>query len=209
MESIMSRQSGFTIVELMIVLAIVGILITVAIPSFRDQMERRRLIGAAELVYVGELELEEGRLDKTGNRGADRDKFKDAIDFVGWYTYDLERPDSNVTAMIGDPGHRWMTAQGSYPWLDPEIKRSVYGTAVLELWQTEGGVFDQGQPEPSWEPDGTLTLEFDTCSTATATYDIPSANVSGTIPLERIALDNVRRCYELDRNRWGTPSEPN
>ncbi|MCF6288505.1 MAG: transglycosylase SLT domain-containing protein [Proteobacteria bacterium] len=23
----------------------------------------------------------------TGNRGADRDKFKDAIDFVGWYTY--------------------------------------------------------------------------------------------------------------------------
>ena len=51
MESIMSRQSGFTIVELMIVLAIVGILITVAIPSFRDQMERRRLIGAAELVY--------------------------------------------------------------------------------------------------------------------------------------------------------------
>jgi hypothetical protein len=25
-------------------------------------------------------------IEKSGNRGADRDKFKDAIDFVGWYT---------------------------------------------------------------------------------------------------------------------------
>ena len=128
--------------------------------------------------------------------------------FLSWFTYDVERPDPTVTAILGDPGHRWMTAQGPYPWLDPEIKMSVYGTAVLELWQTEGGVFDQKEPVPAWEPDGTLTLEFDTCSTATVTYDIPSANVSGTIPIERIALDNVRRCYELDRIRWGVPDQP-
>lgn len=125
--------------------------------------------------------------------------------FLSWFTYDVERPDPSVVAILADPGHRWMTAQGPYPWLDPNIKMSVYGTAVLELWQTEGGVFDQKEPVPTWEPDGTLTLEFDTCSTATATYEIPSANVSGTIPIERIALDNVRRCYELDRIRWGVP----
>jgi hypothetical protein len=129
--------------------------------------------------------------------------------FLSWFTYDLERPDSSIQSMLGDPGHRWLTAQGPYPWLDPEIKMSVYGTAVLELWLTEGGVFDQAEPLPTWEPDGTLTLEFDTCSTAMATYDIPSVNAVGTIPLERLAFDNVRRCYELDRIRWGTPNEPN
>jgi hypothetical protein len=129
--------------------------------------------------------------------------------FLSWFTYDLERPDSSSPSMLGDPGHRWLTAQGPYPWLDPEIKMSVHGTAVLELWLTEGGVFDQAEPLPAWEPDGTLTLEFDTCSTAMATYDIPSVNAVGTIPLERLAFDNVRRCYELDRIRWGTPNEPN
>lgn len=25
-------------------------------------------------------------IDKSGNKGADRDKFKDAVDFIGWYT---------------------------------------------------------------------------------------------------------------------------
>lgn len=128
--------------------------------------------------------------------------------FLSWFTYDVERPDPSVNVILGEPGHRWLTAQGPYPRIDPENETSVYGTAVLELWRTEGGIFDQGEPEPTWEPDGTLTLEFDTCSTALATYDIPSANVSGTIPLERIALDNVRRCYELDRIRWGAPDQP-
>ena len=127
--------------------------------------------------------------------------------FLSWFTYDVERPDPSVTAILGDPGHRWLTAQGAYPWIDPGTKMRVYGTAVLELWRTEGGVFDQGLPEPIWQPEGTLTLEFDTCSTATGTYDIPSAHVSGTIPLERVALDNVRRCYELDRIRWGVPDK--
>lgn len=42
---------GFTIVELMIVVVIVAILASMAIPSFQSMIERRRLIGAAESVY--------------------------------------------------------------------------------------------------------------------------------------------------------------
>ena len=47
----MWRLRGFTIVELMIVLIIVAILASMAIPSFQSMIERRRLIGAAESVY--------------------------------------------------------------------------------------------------------------------------------------------------------------
>ncbi len=44
-------QGGFTIVELMTVIVIAGVLATLAIPSFRDMLERRRLEGQAnELV---------------------------------------------------------------------------------------------------------------------------------------------------------------
>lgn len=126
--------------------------------------------------------------------------------FLSWFTYDVERPDPTVEAILGDPGHRWLTAQGPYPYLDPDIKMSVPKTAELDVWITEGGVFDSGEPQPTWEPDGIMFLEFATCSTATLTYEIPSISATGTIPLERVALDNVRRCYELDRNRYREPT---
>jgi len=32
--------------------------------------------------------------------------------FVAWFTFDTERPPEDVTAQLGDPGHRWLTAQG-------------------------------------------------------------------------------------------------
>ena len=47
----MLQSKGFTIVELMIVVIIVAILASLAIPSFQSMIERRRLIGAAEAVY--------------------------------------------------------------------------------------------------------------------------------------------------------------
>lgn len=43
----MRRNSGFTMIELMVIVAIVGILIAVAAPSFTESMARRSLEGAA------------------------------------------------------------------------------------------------------------------------------------------------------------------
>ena len=64
---------------------------------------------------------------------------------------------------------------------------------------TEGGVFDSTQPVPTTDQDGdgTLTIEFAGCNEAIATYEITSLDISGEIPLERTALDNVPLCELL------------
>ena len=43
----MRRNSGFTMIELMVIIAIVGILVAVAAPSFTESMAKRSLEGAA------------------------------------------------------------------------------------------------------------------------------------------------------------------
>ena len=32
--------------------------------------------------------------------------------FLAWFTFDTERPPQDVSAILGDPGHRWFTALG-------------------------------------------------------------------------------------------------
>jgi len=107
--------------------------------------------------------------------------------FVGWFTYDVERPPADVTAILGDPGHRWLTAFGSYSG----------DTATLDIELTQGGIFDSGDPAPTQGPDGTMTVTFTSCSEGTVTFNIPSVPVSGTIPITRVANDNVPVCEAL------------
>ena len=110
--------------------------------------------------------------------------------FVAWFTYDTERPPEDVTAMLGEPGHRWLTAQGPYEG----------DTANLTIFVTEGGVFDSAEPATSTdlEGDGILTLEFADCSEGLVSYEITSLGISGEIPIQRIAPDNISLCESLD-----------
>jgi len=108
--------------------------------------------------------------------------------FMAWFTYDTERPPEDVMAFLGEPGHRWLTAQGEY----------VENVAALEISMASGGVFDSPEPEPITEPDGEIMLEFSTCNSGTVTYDIPSIDRQGVVPIERIVLDNVPLCYMLN-----------
>jgi len=109
--------------------------------------------------------------------------------FVAWFTYDTERPPEDVTALLGEPGHRWLTAQGPY---DED-------TANLTIFMTEGGVFDAAKPVPSRDPAGygTMTLEFADCATGLVNYEITSLGISGEIPIQRIVPDNVPLCETL------------
>lgn len=104
--------------------------------------------------------------------------------FLAWFTYDTALPDENDTANLGNAGQRWMTALGSYS----------ENQAVLDIYQSEGGLFDMSAPKPSETKDGTVIVEFTSCNSGTITYDIPSINREGVIPIQRIALDNVDLC---------------
>jgi len=108
--------------------------------------------------------------------------------FVAWFTYDTERPPEDVTAFLGEPGHRWLTAQGAYE----------ENIAQLEVYETSGGIFDSPLPETVIDPDGEMTLEFSTCNAGILTYDVASVDRQGVVPIERITLDNVPLCYLLN-----------
>jgi len=109
--------------------------------------------------------------------------------FLAWFTFDTERPPEDVTAILGEPGHRWLTAQGPY---DGD-------TATLTIFVTEGGVFDSPEPaaETDLDGDGTMTLEFADCENGLVNYHIESLGISGSFPIERITPDNVPLCETL------------
>jgi hypothetical protein len=111
--------------------------------------------------------------------------------FLAWFTFDTQRPPEDVTALLGDPGQRWLTAQGPYGG----------DTANLTIFVTEGGVFDSASPSASTDPagDGTLTLEFADCAEGMVTYAITSLGISGEIPIQRISLDNVPFCESFEQ----------
>jgi hypothetical protein len=104
--------------------------------------------------------------------------------FLGWFTYDTERPAGGAPSNLGEPGHRWLTAFGSY----------AGDHAELDIELTEGGVFNSSEPAITQSLDGTIDLDFAGCNAATVTYDITSIGRQGSIPIQRLSLDNVERC---------------
>jgi len=108
--------------------------------------------------------------------------------FLSWFTYDTERPDENVPSNLGDPGHRWMTAFGPYDG----------SQAVLKIDIAEGGIFNSGIPKPTHKRDGTIKVDFTDCSTGVVSFNIPSIGQQNAIPIERITLDLVPLCEQLD-----------
>ena len=108
--------------------------------------------------------------------------------FLAWFTYDVERPPPSVTAILGEPGHRWLTAFGDYSG----------DTAVLDIEITEGGVFNSATPAVTQHADGTITVTFTDCTSGTVEYEIESLSLTGTVPIQRIANDNVVICEAQD-----------
>ena len=109
--------------------------------------------------------------------------------FLSWFTFDLERPDEDITAMLGEPGHRWVTAFGAWEG----------NTVSLDVELTSGGIFDSAEPLVEQQSNyGTITIVFHDCNNATLTYDFPTLGLMGTIELTRVTEDNVVLCEELN-----------
>jgi hypothetical protein len=105
---------------------------------------------------------------------------------LSWFTYDNVRPNEDVTANLGEPGHRWLNAVGA-----------ISGNqAVMNISYGEGGIFDS-PTEVTEVSDGTIILTFSDCSTGTVEYDIPSINQQGVVPIQRISGDNIALCETL------------
>ena len=110
--------------------------------------------------------------------------------FLSWFTFEAERPPEDLTAVLGEPGHRWITATGPYSG----------DTATLDITETRGGVFDR--PEPAAEHSepgsvGTMIVRFENCYSGTVSYNMPGHGLSGEVPIQRIVNDNVPLCQEL------------
>jgi len=152
-----------------------------------DQAEVDAILGKS---ISGEFEINAGLNDawyypETNGQGFFITVFPDLeLVSLAWFTYDTERPAEDVEANLGDAGHRWLTATGPYNG----------NNAQLEIAVTSGGVFDSTEPVPASEPAGTILLHFNGCNSGTVTYDIPSINRTGVIPIERVAQDNVALC---------------
>lgn len=108
--------------------------------------------------------------------------------FLSWFTFDTQRPDDGVTANLRGPGQRWITAQGPY--------NGNRANLIVNI--TTGGVFNNGLPKPDNNPDGTITVKFENCNSGTVTFSIPSISQQGAVPIERITLDLVPLCEQLD-----------
>lgn len=108
--------------------------------------------------------------------------------FVANFTYDSERPPANIMAMLGEPGHRWLTADGL-----------LNGTsASLSVTLTSGGTFDSATPAVSNVTDyGSYEVEFLGCDEISLTYDLPAIPRTGTVTLQRVSKDNVALCEML------------
>jgi hypothetical protein len=110
---------------------------------------------------------------------------------LAWFTYDTELPPIDATAYLGDPGHRWITAVGP-----------IEGNQVMmDIEVTSGGLFDTPTEITRTDPpgsDGTIVLTFDSCNSGTIEYDIPSINMQGAVPIQRVANDNVVLCEALN-----------
>ena len=111
------------------------------------------------------------------------------IIFLAWFTYDTERPPEDVLAYLGEPGHRWLTAQGPYQG----------NTAMLDAYLTEGGVFDMAEPPAvtGEEPIGTIEIIWENCAKGILAYDINPPGVMDEIEIRRIVPDNVALCEVL------------
>jgi len=161
-----------------------------------SQEEVDTIVGDYELVSNGEFSINPGLNDAWYYPATDGQGFVISVYpgaktvFLVWFTYDTELPPDDAMANLGDPGQRWLVAQGSYSGAEAE----------LEVGSMSGGLFDSEQVVPMRTPGGSIILQFENCNSGSVFYDIPSIDRIGMVPIQRVNSENVALCTQQGGN---------
>ena len=127
----MKKQQGFTLIELMIVVAIIGILAAIAIPAYSDYTIRAQVSEGLTLAAVSEYAMDRGTFP-TDNAVAG---LALAASINGKYTSSISNASGVLTITYGNDAHTDLAgdtlilsavqASGSVIWSCPSAQGSV------------------------------------------------------------------------------------
>jgi type IV pilus assembly protein PilA len=108
-------QKGFTLIELMIVVAIIGILAAIAIPAYQDYTIRAQVSEGMSLAAAAKTAVAETFLNR-GNAPANRTAAgmsANAVDTQGKYVASVEVTNGVITITYGKEAHTRISQGGS------------------------------------------------------------------------------------------------
>ena len=96
------RESGFTLIEMMVVLLITGILVVVAVPAYEKTMMKSRRSDAHATLLQVQLEQESWRTKNT-TYGATSDVWSSAVSVDGYYDIAVSGNTSTAYTVTATP----------------------------------------------------------------------------------------------------------
>jgi type IV pilus assembly protein PilA len=150
-----AMQKGFTLIELMIVVAIIGILAAIAIPAYQDYTIRSQVTEGLNLAGAAKAAVAES-FSNTGVAPANREAAgmtAAATDTAGKYVTQVAVANGTITVTYGDQANAQLTAE--------TLGLTPYETGDLSVaWRCGGAAIPAGAPNPLGTSGGGATAVY-------------------------------------------------